>query len=323
MTEADFADRRGPAWREIEDALLERRGGRSLRDPRSVARFPPLYRELCRDLNRARAEHFSLELQEKLNRLVLNARLLLYRAPRADPLGALRSGAAAAPAAVRRMRRIVLTCAVAFYGTAALALAWAYGDRDRAALLLGESTVSSLESMYDPQSEHFLRPHEVTNDADMFGYYISNNIGIGFGTMAGGLLAGVGSVFALVFNGAFLGAAAAAITAAGYGGTFFPFILGHSAFELTALILFSSSGFALGRALLAPGRASRYEALRRAGAEALPVAGLAFAFMSMAAGIESFWSARPMEAGLKYAVAGALWLIVIAYLLFGGAKRAR
>jgi hypothetical protein len=43
----------------------------------------------------------------------------------------------------------------------------------------------------------------------------------------------------------------------------------------------------------------------------------------MAAGIESFWSARLMGAGIKYAVAAVLWLAVIAYLLFGGAKRAR
>jgi uncharacterized membrane protein SpoIIM required for sporulation len=323
VTEPEFASRRGPAWREVEDALLERDGRKSLRDPLAVARFPRLYRELCRDLNRARAEHYSLELQEKLNRLILNARLLLYRAPRPDPAGSIARGAAAGPAAVRRLRSVVLICAAAFYGAAAIAFGWAYGDRDKAVLLLGEGTVSSLESMYDPGSEHFLKPRDVTNDADMFGFYISNNIGIGFGTMAGGLLAGIGSVVVLVFNGAFLGAAAAAMVAAGYGKTFFPFVCGHSAFELTSLILFASAGFTLGRSLIAPGRSSRYEALRRSGAEAFPVAGLAFAFMAAAAGIESFWSARPAEAIVKYAVAGVLWLSVSAYLAFGGAKRAR
>ncbi len=323
MTEGEFVRLRSEAWSEIENSLLERGKRRGLRDPRAVARFPRLYRESCRDLNRARAEHFSLELQEKINRLVMDARLVLYRPPRPDLIDGIARGAAVAPAAVRQMKRIVLICAVAFYGSAAIVFGWAFGDRDRAASILGEGTVSSLESMYDPQSEHFLKPRDVTNDADMFGFYISNNIGIGLGTVAGGLLGGLGSIFVLVFNGAYLGAAAAAMVTAGYGRTFFPFACGHAAFELTSLVLFASTGFALGSSLLAPGRASRYEALRLAGARAFPVGALAFAFMAVAAIVESFWSARPMEAGIKYGVAAVLWLAVIAYLAFGGAKRAR
>ena len=186
----EFVRLRSEAWSEIENSLLERGKRRGLRDPRAVARFPRLYRESCRDLNRARAEHFSLELQEKINRLVMDARLVLYRPPRPDLIDGIARGAAVAPAAVRQMKRIVLICAVAFYGSAAIVFGWAFGDRDRAASILGEGTVSSLESMYDPQSEHFLKPRDVTNDADMFGFYISNNIGIGLGTVAAACSAG-------------------------------------------------------------------------------------------------------------------------------------
>ncbi len=323
MTESEFIARRRGSWQEIERMLVLKRGEGCLREPGSVRRFPGLYRELCGDLNRARAEHYSLPLQERLNRLVLDSHILLYRAPRPEPLKALIKGAAEAPAAVRASRKLVLGCALAFFGTAALFFAWANGDRDRAADILGDDAVSSIESMYDPESDHFLHPREVTGDADMFGFYISNNIGIGLGTMAAGVLAGLGSLFVLVFNGAFLGAAAAVAATAGYSRTFFPFVCGHSAFELSAIILFSASGFILGRAVLAPGRLSRYEALRRAGARSVPVAGLAFAFMAIAACIEAFWSSRPTDPTLKYAVAAVLWAGVAAYLAIGGRSRAR
>ena len=42
----------------------------------------------------------------------------------------------------------------------------------------------------------------------MFGVYIRNNIGIAFQCFAGGLFAGLGSLFFLAFNGAFSGALA-------------------------------------------------------------------------------------------------------------------
>jgi uncharacterized membrane protein SpoIIM required for sporulation len=323
MTESDFVARRSSAWRAVEDALLERKGPASLRSAAAAESFPRLYRRLCRDLNCARAWHFSLELQERLNRLVVDAHLELYRVRRPDPIAAILRSAAECPRAVRRMRALTAACAALFVGAAILAFAWASGDRERAASLLGAGTVAQLEEMYDPNSELFMKPRDVKNDADMFGYYISHNIGIGLGTMAGGLLAGAGSILALAFNGAFLGAAAAAILGAGYSGTFFPFVCGHSAFEMTALVLFAAAGFRMGCALMAPGRRSRAAALREAGQEALPVAALAFVFMAIAATVESFWSARPMLPTVKYAVAAVLWACSLGYLFFGGSRRDR
>ena len=43
------------------------------------------------------------------------------------------------------------------------------------------------------------------SDWTMFGFYIRHNIGIGFQCFAGGLFAGIGSLFFLAFNGAFIG----------------------------------------------------------------------------------------------------------------------
>ena len=65
------------------------------------------------------------------------------------------------------------------------------------------------------------------DDWMMFGFYISNNIGVAFQCFASGLAAGFGSIFFLVYNGAFVGAVAGYLTERGLGDTFFSFVVTH------------------------------------------------------------------------------------------------
>nr|WP_241086131.1 stage II sporulation protein M [Candidatus Vondammii sp. HM_W22] len=57
--------------------------------------------------------------------------------------------------------------------------------------------------MYDPANRKLGRASERSSEIDfvMFGFYISNNIGVGFRTFAGGISFGLGSVLFLLFNG--------------------------------------------------------------------------------------------------------------------------
>src|SRR3546814_12283951 len=76
----------------------------------------------------------------------------------------------------------------------------------------------------------------------MFGLYIANNISIGFRTFAGGLLAGVGSLLGLVFNGVMFGTVAAHLQGIGHGGPFWRFVVGHAAPELSAIVVAGTAG---------------------------------------------------------------------------------
>ena len=91
----------------------------------------------------------------------------------------------------------------------------------------------------------------------MFGFYIRHNVGIAFQCFAAGLFAGVGSLFFLAYNGALIGAVAGYLTERGLAATFFSFVVTHSAFELTAIVLSGAAGLRLGTRLLAPGRQTR------------------------------------------------------------------
>jgi uncharacterized membrane protein SpoIIM required for sporulation len=156
----------------------------------------------------------------------------------------------------------------------------------------------------------------------MFGYYIMHNIGIAFQTFASGLLFGLGSAFFLFFNGLMIGAVAGHLTHIGYGQTFWSFVIGHGAFELSAIALAGAAGLQLGWALIAPGRLPRAEALQLAARKSVLLICGVMLFLLIAAFIEAYWSSRTGLAPLtKYLVGAALWCLVATYLLFAGRTR--
>jgi uncharacterized membrane protein SpoIIM required for sporulation len=153
----------------------------------------------------------------------------------------------------------------------------------------------------------------------MFGHYIMNNISIGLRTFASGLLAGIGTVLVLLFNGITIGAVAGHLQQVGFGDPFWRFVVGHAPFELTAIVIAGGAGLQLGLRLLAPGRKRRIDALVEGGVIGARLC-LGVAFMLLvAAFIEAFWSSTAaVPAWGKFSVSGVLWALVIFWLWRGG-----
>lgn len=180
--------------------------------------------------------------------------------------------------------------------------------------------VRSIEVMYDPDSlTHKIgREREADSDLYMFGFYIKNNTGIGFENFAGGILFGLGTLFYMIFNGLYIGAAAGHLTHLEFIDTFWGFVLGHGSFELTAIVLSGVAGLKLTAALIKPGRKSRIRALIDNGKIAVQIMYGAATMFIIAAFIEAFWSSMVMPVMIKYIVAAILWSLVLAYFLFLG-----
>jgi uncharacterized membrane protein SpoIIM required for sporulation len=153
----------------------------------------------------------------------------------------------------------------------------------------------------------------------MFGYYISHNIGIAFQCFAGGLFAGIGTLFYLLYNGAIAGAIGGYLTERGHSATFYSFVATHSAFELTAIVLSGAAGLKIGHSLLAPGRLRRGQSLVAATKDSAVIVSGAAIMLLIAAAIEAFWSSASwLPHPVKYAVASACWIGVLSYLAFQG-----
>jgi uncharacterized membrane protein SpoIIM required for sporulation len=156
----------------------------------------------------------------------------------------------------------------------------------------------------------------------MFGFYIYNNMSIAFQTFSSGILAGFGSLLILCMNALFLGAVAGHIINKGFGSTFFPFIIAHSAFELTAIVLSAQAGLLLGYRLFFTRGLSRSVSLRLAGRTALPLISGAALMLLIAACIEAFWSSHhEFPAALRYGSGVFFWILLLLYFLLAGREK--
>jgi len=323
MRQRSFEQRYGPQWDELGALLddLERPRRQRRLDSESRGRLPMLYRQLCNQYALARSRRYSPALEAQLHDLVLRGHRNLYRRGGAGLWRLLGFVSAGFPQALRRNSRYFWLATALFLTPALLVGGFCYVEPELIYSVLDETQVSDLESMYDPLNHKPGRSPGRSSETDfvMFGYYISNNISIGFRTFAGGILLGLGSVLLLVFNGVVLGGVAGHLTRIGYQDTFWPFVSGHGALELTAIVICGAAGLILAHAIIAPGQLTRLESLKREAAEALKlVLGAAFMLL-LAAFVEAFWSSSGVTNALKYGVAALLWLLVMIYLGFAGA----
>lgn len=281
--------------------------------------FPHQYRTLCQHLAVAKSRRYSPHLVARLNRLVLGAHHLLYHHNRDLRPHWLWFVAHGFPAAIRQNRVYIYWSAALFLLPLVALGVSCFFNSELVYSLMDSIQVRHMESMYDPDATVLGRERDSQTDLAMFGFYIYNNIGIGFRTFAGGIAFGLGSIFFLVYNGMVIGGTAGHLTQLGYIDTFYGFVTGHAAFELTAIVLCGAAGLRLGFSLVDPGPLRRVDAVRIAAREAIMIVYGAAIMLVIAAFIEAFWSSsRSIAVEIKYAVGAVMALLLSLYFIFFG-----
>jgi uncharacterized membrane protein SpoIIM required for sporulation len=305
-------------WDRLAAQLDALERGKGAADGVDVADWPALYRHVCNDLALARDRQLSSALVAELNELALRGHQLLYRARTGQWWSLTEFLGAEFPRAVRREWKLVLFCHAFFYALALGLGVLAYEVPDSIYSFVDEPGVHQYEQMYDPDTGSVLKSRSADEDARMFGFYIWNNVSIAFRTFASGLAFGIGAIGSLVFNALSLGLVAGHLVLVGSARTFFGFIVGHSAFELTAMLLSGAAGMRLGLALVSPGAHTRLSALRTAASESLPIIAGAGLMLVVAACIEAFWSPRLLPPALKLGAGALAWATVAGWLGLAG-----
>jgi len=319
MTPLDFEAAYAPLWAELEAVIRTAETRRKF----DGARLATLYRRVCEHLALAQARAYPIHLTQRLEGLTQSAHRLIYRRHDYGLARFARLALVDFPEAVRAHRFYLLVSALMFVLPLLMAGWAAWRDPGFILHLLDASSVQKFDSMYGDGAESLGRTRSAGDDWQMFGYYIMNNIGIGFRCFAAGIFAGIGSAAVVLFNGVQIGAVGGYLIAAGHAENFLSFVVTHSAFELTAIVLAGAAGLRLGYSWVAPGRHTRLEALRLAARHAVVIVYGVVGLLLIAAAIEAFWSsARWIAPAVKYGVGGACWLLVLAYLGWQGRPRA-
>ena len=322
MKQSLFESRHQHQWQTFAEQLTQLEQGKA--EAADVADFPHQYRRLCQHLALAQQRGYSSYLVDPLQQLALRGHQQLYRHRSHLTANILAFLLAGFPRLVREQWRFVLIAGLLFFGSLVGIALLVYLFPDLVYSIISPQQVAEMQGMYNPDASRLGRAAEraASEDWMMFGYYVMHNIGIAFQTFAAGLLFGLGSVFFLIFNGLVIGAVSGHLTDIGYGQTFWSFVIGHGAFELTAITLAGAAGLQLGWSLVAPGRLARSEALRLAARKSVRMLCGVMVFLLIAAFIEAYWSSTTgIEPWIKYAVGVALWLLVAAYLTLAGRSR--
>ena len=315
MTEQSFIQRRSNIWNEF--SVLARGNRQDLK--KGAVQFVKQYREITQDLNTAKANTYDPVLIERLNALVNEGNQILYSQHTLPFKPLINFLLKTFPQKVRSQWKGILASALLFYGIMFLFGLMCVHFPDMSGDLISKYELDSMERMYDPNSYNYLKPRNVSGEADMFGFYIYNNISIAFRTFAGGIFAGIGSLFFLCFNAGIIGIIGGHLIGVGYANTFIPFVIAHGAFELNAIIFSAHAGLLLGYSFFVTKGLSRSASIKKAGQAAFPIIAGSALMLVLAAVIEAFWSSNySMPIQVRIGAGIACWVFVLFYFLFAG-----
>ena len=318
MKENQFIQARAESWKSFESALYEFEGAGSKQQSVTVENFVSLYRSVSNDLSIARTRHYGANLINRLNSLVLRGHNVVYLTRIGWLEKIYRFYAFAFPAEVRKHKKSILASLMLFM-LPWLIVTYCISQSDTFVYtIIKPEFVDMLEQTYDSNAQSQRQGPNASNKLQAFGSYLFNNTSIGLVTFVSGIGFGLLTVFVLLYNSLFLGAVFAHLSFHGYGATLYPFVIGHGAFELTAIVIAGAAGLRLAAALYFPGVLGRKTALRQGIREVMTLVAGFFTMFIVAALIEAFWSPLALPPIIKYVVGGILWVLVLSYFYFAG-----
>jgi uncharacterized membrane protein SpoIIM required for sporulation len=304
-----FVEDRRARWARL-GTLVERARGRVARlSAEEVLELGALYRSATSDLAVARRDFPRDIVAERLNDLVAAAHALVYSESPASGRGLRRFVTRELPASVRAALPFTLAAFALVVIPAIVTFAAGIIQPDIASSALGEEARRSLiERTPGTEIPEGLR-------AQVGPVIIVNNITVAIAAFAGGMTAGLYTVFILVVNGTELGTVFAVLQRAGVASSLVIFILAHGFLELSAIFLAGGAGLRLAWAILHPGERTRGDALRIAGGQAMRVMLLVAATLVCAGLIEGFVSPSTLAPAGKLAIGVVTGLALWSYIL--------
>lgn len=305
MRERVFVERRSAGWDRLEAVLAEvervgvaRLGAGGDGDER-LRTLALLYRATTADLAAAQSRAYSNELRAYLNRLTARA----YAAVNAS---ASESGWARVaafftttfPREVRRSWKTIACTTFAFAIGAIVSYAVVAAHPNDAYAFLPGSQIPTISKSLHDSNFGFDRSFSPLVSSEI----ITNNVKVAMIAFAGGMTLGTLTMFEIVDNGVMMGSTGALFASHGFGRDFWATIAPHGVIELTSIFISGAAGLLLARAIVAPGRLRRIDALkanaRRAGTLMIGVAAL----LCVAGTIEGFVTPQRTSEDFRFGI---------------------
>ncbi|MGA8111541.1 MAG: stage II sporulation protein M [Acidobacteriaceae bacterium] len=259
-----------------------------------------LYRQAAQDLSAVRADRGSRTQEEYLNLLLARAHNRVYSGKRLEARQVLRFFAVEYPRLFRRLFRYVAVSVTVFLAGVALGALLSFARPAFERMVLGPEMVASIE-------QHQMWTHSLLSVKPQASSWImTNNISVAFSTFAGGILAGLGTLYLLFFNGLQMGVVATACAQARMALDLWSFVAAHGALELPSIFIAGGAGLRLASGLLFPGIYSRRDSLQCAAVESIRLLAGTVPLLVIAGTLEAFLSPSDVPIAVKFLTSAVL-----------------
>jgi uncharacterized membrane protein SpoIIM required for sporulation len=317
-----FYESRQADWKALS-RLLDRSQGSGIQrfSPEEIDRLGRLYRAVTSDLALAQRDFSGHRVTVYLNQLMARAHAVVYRGEPMAYNRLLRFVTTGFPRAYRRASPFILAATMLFLLPALIAGLGTAWRPEAARWMLPVQAQELIPSIERQELWVDIPVHERPYASS---FIMQNNIQVSFLAFGGGVLAGLLTVWSMIFNGLMLGGITGLTVHYGVGFELWTFVIGHGVIELSTIFIAGGSGLMLGWALIRPGLMSRRDALTVAARQAirlvigcvplLVIAGVIEGFVSPAEGIP--WS-------IKWSIGLGSGMLLYAYLLLAGRRRGK
>lgn len=304
-----WIDSRKNNWDRLEALVrqVESNGVKSL-PPAHLRDLGLLYRQAAADLSAARADPSAKALAQYLNRLVGRAHNYVYSGRRISFRSLWSFFAYGYPRLLRRLSGYVLAATLVSLLAGLLGALIVLLRPEFGVIFLGAQRVANLDQhkMWT-ESVLSMKPQAASG-------IMTNNITVCFLTFAGGITAGLFTLYSLFNNGLMLGAIAIVCRQHHMALSLWSFIAAHGALELPSIMIAGAAGLRLAAGILFPGMLRRRAALALAGMEAAQLLAGTIPLLIVAGTLEAFLSPTHAPVALKFSVGAILFTVLVLWL---------
>jgi uncharacterized membrane protein SpoIIM required for sporulation len=312
VEEREFVAGSRPTWERLAASVTEARStGVTKLGTARLRQMHEDYRSAAADLAYAQTHFAGSDSATYLNRLVGQAHGELYGSAPRRAAAVWRFLAVEYPRLLRASWRHIALAAVLLCGTGLIGYIVSYTDYPLARIFLPEQ-------LRDGIGDSFRRTKQSNASlgalSPVLSAYIGvNNVWVAVVAFAGGMTAGVLTVYSMVSNGAMIGVLAGVFSQASLGLEFWALSVPHGSIELPAIIIAGGAGLRLAGALVLPGDAPRMTALKAVAPQAVRLILGTVPMFAIAAVVEGFFTPTAAAPLLKLAVGGVLAALLAAY----------
>jgi uncharacterized membrane protein SpoIIM required for sporulation len=313
MISVSWLKKRQPYWARLESLLgdIKQHGLHALgRD--ELRELGLLYRQTATDLSAVRGDSSSVQQSRYLNQLLGRAHNVVYSGQKKTLGKVIQFFWNEYPVIFRRYLRYSLAATGVFAAGALAGMLVTLSHPDFMRDFLGPQMVSTIE-------KHEMWTHSVVAAAPQESSFImTNNMTVSFVTFAGGITAGIWTLFQLFFNGMLLGVIGVACGMNEMSVKLWSFVAPHGVLELPAIFIAGGAGLRLAQALLFPGTLSRRDSLAVGGNEAVRLLVGVIPILIEAGTIEGFYSPSDVPTAFKFLLSAGIFTVFALYLVRGG-----